>query len=93
MSGPDTYQLGNALFVNLRAFLSAAGVDPSECRVIVELPTSAARSQIVDSLVHSSPPIGTFSRASAAQAGNYGGKWQGVAYDFTVKEIPNHDPT
>ena len=83
----DTYQIGNELFVMLRAFLDSAGVDPSECKVLIELPNPGARNDLVHNLQKWAPPIPTLGRGmSSAQAGNFGGKWQGVSYEFTLHE-------
>lgn len=79
------YQCGNDLFRDLRAFIGTAGLNPSSAKLIIEFPTKSERDTLVDALRYSSPPIGEFSRASSAQAGNYGGTWQGVEYEFTVR--------
>lgn len=80
----STYQIGNALFVALRAMLDSVEIDPSQCKLIIEFPHPAMRSNFVEKLRRDAPPIGEFTGVSGAQAGNFGGKWQGVAYDFTL---------
>jgi hypothetical protein len=90
VSGPSTYSIGNQLFVDLRAFLCAAGVDPTECKLTITFPNSEARSALVDRLMADSPPISECGRVSAAQAGNYGGTWQGVSYQFDAESSGEH---
>ena len=83
-SKPSTYEIGNQMFVDLRAFLGAAGIDASTCKLTITLPNPKARSLLVARLQQDAPPIGENMRVSSAQAGNYGGRWQGVEYEFAA---------
>lgn len=80
----NSYVIGQQLFNYLRAFLGAADVDPSECQITVTVPNGIARGKVVERLRRDAPPMGEFGRASSAQVGNYGGKWQGVEYQFAI---------
>lgn len=91
---PSLYQFGNHLFVSLRAFISLTGIDPSACKVTISFPSEDDRNAVVRRLRDDAPPIGEYSRAiSSAQAGNDGGQWQGVAYEFDVIGSPTLHPS
>lgn len=77
----DIYQIGNALFRDLRAFLDAANIDSSKCKVEITVPTIADRKTLVARLRQDALPA---SPMSAARLGNNGGKWQGVDYEIGV---------
>lgn len=86
-----TYQIGIALFNHLHAFLRSVGIegDARAIKFTITLPSIEQRNQLVESLRQSAPPIGEW-RASSAQAGNYGGYWQGFEYEFAAIEATNH---
>lgn len=89
MASAMIYQIGNDLFRDLRAFLCAANIDPSECKITIEVPADSNRFELVTRLKDAAPPIGQNGRVSAAQAGNHSGSWQGVQYEITVKARPS----
>jgi hypothetical protein len=83
----DTYQIGNALFNYLHAFLNSAGVESGDrqIKLTITFPDARSRYALVTKLKHDAPLVGEYSRASAAQCGNHGGYWQGIEYEFVTK--------
>lgn len=79
----DIYQAGNALFRDLRCFLEFAGLDPSTCRIVIQMPNHEARAAVAKSLQAAAAPA---SPNSAARAGSFCGVWQGVTYEFGVRK-------
>lgn len=77
----DTYEAGQYLFNTLRAFLAMAGIDASNCKLVIEIPDRDQQRQLVETLQrHARGP-----ERSAARIGNHSGYWQGVEYEFSVK--------
>jgi len=79
----DTYEAGQYLFNALRTFLNMAGIDASECRLVIELPDRDKQRHLVGALQRDTGQRA--SARSAARIGNHGGRWQGVEYEFSFK--------
>lgn len=82
-SKPDTYEAGQYLFNALRTFLGMAGIDASDCKLVIELPDRDRQRHLVGTLQRHTGERGSV--RSAARIGNHSGLWQGVEYEFSVK--------
>jgi len=78
----DTYVAGQYVFNYLRTFLAAAGIDASKCRLVIELPDRDTQRQLVSVLQQEAKG----SPRSAARVGNHSGIWQGVEYEFALRD-------
>lgn len=79
----DIYQAGNALFRDLRCFLSLGGVDPGDCKLTITFPDHNARRSLAKRLQQDAAPAPPM---SAAKLGNFEGTWQGVCYKLEAPQ-------
>lgn len=86
----DTYELGQVIFNHLHGFLNAAGINGTDCKLTITVPTDADRKKLTKRLQSDMGDRGP--PRSAGRVGNSAGTWQGIAYEFAARTIATPKP-